>query len=122
MTITFCQFYRKKKNQIRLRVLNISLHVGEEIQRLQQDLHEHNFLLRGDYLNPATFYQNTCRKSSKAMYIRVGGISFTSFPMIILSDCGTVLKVWCILKKARQYIGHEKRTWTSNSTKHNRED
>jgi hypothetical protein len=30
--------------------LNISLHVGEEIQRLQQDLHEHVFLLRGGYL------------------------------------------------------------------------
>ena len=30
--------------------MNISLHVCEEIQRLQQDLYDHFFLLRGDYL------------------------------------------------------------------------
>ena len=30
--------------------MNISLHVCEEIQRLQQDLQEHICLLRGDYL------------------------------------------------------------------------
>ena len=30
--------------------MNISLHVCEEIQRLQQDLHDHVFLLRGYYL------------------------------------------------------------------------
>ena len=76
--------------------MNSSLHVCE-IQRLQQYLFDHIFLLRGDYL--LTKNSLTLPQFIKVIYVY-------QFDYLI----GTVLKVWCILKKDKQYIGHEKRT------------
>ena len=94
--------------------MNSSLHVCEDIQCLQQDLHDHVFLLR-DYLltktslTPPQFTKvpvQSHERERPCTYML--GVSI--LPLFLrLSDFGTVLKVWHILKKDRQYIGHEKR-------------